>query len=253
MIERWHPQSGQSSVQVTFVSDLHLLANRSLGPATDSIIAGALKDADLCVWGGDLFDFRWTRRSIGESVHWAIEWLRGWASQFPKVQFAYLYGNHDVHAPFREALNHWTFQGGTCHPPREILHVGDTLFLHGDVMVGHHQTEKFHAYRESWAGRQPASRWHDYFYEIAVSSRIHRAAAATGHPHRTSLKHLDRYLSRIDPESFRRTRRVVFGHTHRLLRGRPYRDRLYYNPGAAIRHVPFEPVQMTIDLSPAEL
>ncbi len=246
MIDSWVPPAGQNTTRVTFISDLHLLADRSLGPAADPIIADSLRDADLCVWGGDLFDFRWTRQRIEPSIDWAINWLRRWSAEFPDTRFLYLFGNHDVHEPFRVALNRFADQHPNYETPREIVRVGDTIFLHGDAVIGHRADDRFDAYRRSWAARPPAPRWRNRWYDAAVGLRLHRAAAAAGHRHRMTCEHLHRYLQRHDADAFEQTRRVVFGHTHRRLDRYHHRGREYYNPGAAIRHVPFAPVRLGV-------
>jgi UDP-2,3-diacylglucosamine hydrolase len=43
-----------------------------------------------------------------------------------------------------------------------------------------------------------------------------------------------------------RIRRVFFGHTHVAVAGRELNGVKFYNPGAAIRHIAFEPVQFDL-------
>ena len=44
--------------RLTFVSDLHLFSSRSNASEHHDLIGRAIDQSDLCVWGGDLFDFR---------------------------------------------------------------------------------------------------------------------------------------------------------------------------------------------------
>ena len=247
MIDSWRPADVPNPLRVSFISDLHLLADRSLGPDADPIIAQSLRDVDLCVWGGDLFDFRWTRQPMQPSVDWAIDWLGRWAEEYPDVRFLYLFGNHDVHEPFREAIDRFAAGHDAYETPRQIVRIGDTMMLHGDAMIGHRVAGRFDDYRRSWAARRPAPAWQNRWYAAAVTLRLHRAAAAAGHRNRITCEHLHRYLQRHDPGGWRRTGRVVFGHTHRRLAGYRHRGRSYYNPGAGIRHVPFAPVRLEVD------
>ncbi|MBX3438851.1 MAG: hypothetical protein KF861_15270, partial [Planctomycetaceae bacterium] len=60
-----------------FVSDLHLFANRSRADRYLEAIERAADAADLCILGGDIFDFRWsTLPSTEATVESAVAWLR---------------------------------------------------------------------------------------------------------------------------------------------------------------------------------
>jgi UDP-2,3-diacylglucosamine pyrophosphatase LpxH len=59
MIKHWHIDD--SVKRLTFISDLHLFSNRCNASEHVDLMARAIDESELCVWGGDLFDFRWSR------------------------------------------------------------------------------------------------------------------------------------------------------------------------------------------------
>ena len=53
------PLSGNPKVgRLTFISDLHLFSNRCNASEHHDLIERSIQQSDLCIWGGDLFDFR---------------------------------------------------------------------------------------------------------------------------------------------------------------------------------------------------
>ena len=230
---------------MAFISDLHLFSSRSNAHEHEDAIFRAIRWCDLCVWGGDLFDFRWSRHPDSErTVQRALGWLERWCERFPQTQFVFLNGNHDAHAPFSQALAEWArgnerFVGGL-----DWLRVDDVLLVHGDVIEGDGSEEAFTRYRNRWSGKPLAGRLRNHAYDVAIAARMHRAVATATHRKKKTCLRLLRWMHRQPSEFVDGVRRIVFGHTHRFLPGEWVHGVQFFNGGAAIRHVPFAPVKL---------
>ena len=213
-------------------------------------IEQAVEWSDLCVWGGDLFDFRWSRLSDeAATVDRAIGWLQDWCGRYPDKPFAFLQGNHDVHPAFTSRVRQWARDTPQFLCGLECLRVGDVLMLHGDVIEGNGTSEAFLAYRNRWSGRPPAHPVQHHAYDVAIAARLHRAVPPVVHRNRRTCLRLLRWMHRQPDAAVAGISRIVFGHTHRQMSGRWVRGVQFFNGGAAIRHVPFSPV--TFETRPA--
>ncbi len=243
VIELWQQQPPIR--RLTFISDLHLFSTRSNAGEHHELMAGAIAQAELCVWGGDLFDFRWSRlRDDGESIDHALRWLDDWYQRFPNTQFVYLDGNHDAHLDFSARLSSWSSTRERFRCGLDCLRVGQTLLLHGDVIEGRGCPDRFSRYRGSWQDKPVAGRTANRFYDAAVAARVHRAAAAAAHGHRRTCLRILQWMHRQPAEATKGVRRIVFGHTHRRIDGYRVDGVEFYNGGAAIQHVPFTPISI---------
>ena len=191
MIEIW-----PSEIEVrrlTFISDLHLFSNRCNAIEHHKLIESSIEDADTCVWGGDLFDFRWSRlESERESVAHALQWLESWCERFPEKQFVYLQGNHDAHNAFSKAMIRWASGRERFVCDLDCMRIKDTLLLHGDVIEGKGDLEAFADYRGRWQDKRVATRLASGFYDVAIAARAHKAAAMAAHCRKsTCLQLLD--------------------------------------------------------------
>ena len=237
----WKPE--ETSLRTTFISDLHLFSNRSSAVRWHDRMEASVAGSDLCIWGGDLFDFRWATVP-DRSVDAAFDFLNRFADRHPRVRFLYLSGNHDAHHEFRDRMPCFIEGLPNFVGYGDAFRFGQTLWLHGDVIEGGRKHDGFLRYRRSWGDKPPAKPWMSGVYDAAVATRLHRAVAAAGHPQRFTCRKLHRWVRR--QPKLNDIRRVVFGHTHRLIRGTRYRDLRFYNGGAAIRHVAFEPIELTV-------
>ncbi|MEM8670789.1 MAG: metallophosphoesterase [Planctomycetota bacterium] len=246
MIETW--QHEQDVNRLAFISDLHLFSNRCNADEHHELIDRAIAECDLCVWGGDLFDFRWSRlRNENESVETALRWLEDWYIQHPTTQFVFLDGNHDAHLPFSDALSEWSQKHDRFTCGLNCIRVHDTLLLHGDVIEGRGDLDRFADYRVRWQNKPNASQVASNIYDMAIATRIHKAAALAAHRRRATCIRLMRWMHGQPGEDTDGVRRIVFGHTHRRIRGYRLQGIEFHNGGAAIRHVPFAPVELAFD------
>lgn len=248
MIHTW-PEDAEPE-RLTFISDLHLFSSRSNAGQYESLIEESVDWSDLCVWGGDLFDFRWSQAGNGEAtINLALRWLGDWCERFPDKQFIFLLGNHDAHAPFGEALrqrfaDHPKFFGGV-----DSVRIRDTLFVHGDVIEGDGSAQAFDQYRERWSNKPEAGPLQHRAYDAAVAARLHRAVATAAHRKRRTCLRLLRWMHRQPHDRVQGVRQIVFGHTHRQIHGLWVDGVRFYNGGATIRHVPFSPVKIEFEES----
>lgn len=241
MIKSW--TNSREVKRLTFISDLHLFSNRCNADEHHDLIARSIAESELCVWGGDLFDFRWSRlRGPSESVDRAVQWLDDWYTQFPSTEFVFLDGNHDAHAPFTRQLSDWASQRSRFQCGLDCVRVHDTLLLHGDVIEGKGCPDAFADYRGRWQNKQVAGNMANRVYDVAIAARVHRAAAMAAHRRRATCIRLMRWMHDQPDESTDGVSRIVFGHTHRRIDGYRLRGIEFHNGGAAIRHVPFSPV-----------
>lgn len=234
--------------RLAFVSDLHLFSNRCNADRHHELIDRAIEDADLCVWGGDLFDFRWSRlRSESESVRTALNWLEDWYIRYPTTHFIFLDGNHDAHLAFSRELASWAADRDRFRCGLDCVRVYDTLLLHGDVIEGKGNLDRFSDYRVRWQNKPNASQVASNIYDMAIATRMHRAAAIAAHRRRATCIRLMHWLNTQPDDRTEGIRRIVFGHTHRRIRGYRLQGIEFHNGGAAIRHVPFSPVELEFE------
>lgn len=240
---------GDASTKVAFISDLHLQSGRCNADDHLAEITAAIEDCDLCVWGGDLFDFRWTRVSDdAKAVQTAIDWLGTYCAQHPETSFVYLNGNHDAHAPFAARLLKWSQDISNLTAGVEALRVGETLFLHGDVIEGDGSDAAFQRYRQRWSHQPRAGTARSRLYDLAVAARAHRVVSALAHQNTATCRKLVRWIERQPTSETAGLTRVVFGHTHRQLRHFYCGSFEFHNGGAAIRHCEFAPILLTCQI-----
>jgi UDP-2,3-diacylglucosamine pyrophosphatase LpxH len=246
MIETW--PSERNVRRLTFISDLHLFSNRCNASEHRKLIESCIDHSDTCVWGGDLFDFRWSRlESEGASVDQALRWLEHWYERFPDKQFVYLHGNHDAHDAFSKAMACWAVDRQRFAYDLDCMRIKDTLFLHGDVIEGKGNSEAFAEYRGRWQKKRVASRVASGFYDVAIAARAHKAAAMAAHRRKATCLQLLHWMNRQPEQLTAGIQRIVFGHTHRRINGYRLEGIEFFNGGATIRHVPFSPVMINFD------
>lgn len=267
-------------MRLAFISDLHLFSSRCHYDRHEPAIRRALEASDVCVWGGDLFDFCWSQLGDGEqSRRAAVDWLEDWRSEFPDKVFVYLNGNHDAQAKFRDSLSEWakpharsgdqqhqnlspvtkdsvksseptrlSLRPGAIHVGWDALRFADTLLVHGDVMEGGNHDMALAQYRHRWShepNTSPAN-LQNGLYDAAVTARLHLAAASVVHRRRSTCLRLLHWARQQPAWLHHDLKRIVFGHTHRHINGVRVAGIDFYNGGAAVRHVKFDPVLLQV-------
>ena len=257
------------SFTTTFISDLHLLSSRCHYARHAEAVRRAVEEADVCVWGGDLFDFCWSCQGDGPtSRRIAIEWLQRWRDEFPEKTFVYLTGNHDAQPEFQVALSNMfgsthikhspssppslAIQPSAMHVGLDAIRIGDCLMVHGDVIEAGGIASELPAYRGRWqherTGIAHPPKVRNGLYNAAVGARLHLATAGIAHRRKNVCMRLLRWIRSQPDWVGHDVRRIVFGHTHRRLSGVRIAGYEFFNTGAAVKHVPFEPVVLQIQI-----
>lgn len=254
-----------NELTVSFISDLHLLSSRHDYGRHEGAIRRAVQSCDVCIWGGDLFDFHWSCEGDGaESRKIAIDWLQAWRDEFPEKCFVYLNGNHDAQAAFQDSLarwagphpigDEWEVGPGSTLACVDAVRIGDCLFLHGDVIEATPRWLNRNAtllqYRKRWdherVGIAKPPMMQNRLYNTAVRARLHLAAAGVAHRRRNVCLRLLRWVGDQPAWVGEGVNKIVFGHTHRRLDAVKIAGVEFYNAGAAVRHVGFAPVTLRV-------
>ncbi len=226
-----------------------MFARRSRANDHTEAIHAAARTARTFVFGGDIFDFRWTTlSSIPATVKAATHWLSQLAPQHPSCEFHFVLGNHDYHEEFLPSLADLceSIPNLACHP--FYLRLGNSLFLHGDVADEPMTAEAFHERRRSnlrHTKRGPAS---NLLYDAVVQARLHRLAATLRYRTRDVAQRILDYAEQLGHGPGSGLSNVYFGHTHRALSNYEFGGLRFHNGGAPIKGVPFRIVKTEAEL-----
>ena len=229
---------------VCFVADLHKFALRSDADLVEPAIREAAARSDLCVLGGDIFDFRWsTYPSPEATAEAAIAWLRDLTTAIPDTDFVLLLGNHDHAEPLLERLPRYAESAGNFEWFRYYLRVGSAVFLHGDAadVPRRSRTGLTHAgalqrmrERSRHHGQRPRGKAQNHVYRQFVRSRLHHVVPRIAYPKRRVVRRLHAYLEHLNLAAKDGVRSVYFGHTHFPVDGLRYAGLTFHNGGAPI-------------------
>lgn len=227
-----------------FVSDLHVFSGRSVGETLPNELHVAFPNANLLVLGGDIFDFKWSPMGEEETLVEAEKWLMTMLDQWQgKVMF--LAGNHDCLPKFFERLEAVARRCDRFSWHDHQVQLGDAVFLHGDMLDAGNHLSMLADYRYKFhptASQTPLSR---RAYSAIVAMRLHRMAPKLRHRQLQTCQKLYNLLPQL-VESPKAVRRVFYGHTHVTVPGREFQGVKFYNPGAAVRHIAFKPIQFEV-------
>ncbi len=228
-----------------FVSDLHVFSGRSKGESLPGELQGRYPESNLLVLGGDIFDFKWS--SLGErgTMLGAEKWLLALLDQW-RGEVVFLAGNHDCLPKFLALLSQISHRCERFSWHRHHLHLGDALFLHGDVLDAGHDLSRLDSYRDRFHPKSNQSTFSRRAYGAIVAMRIHRMAPKLRHRELQTCQKLLGLLPQL-VKTPSKIRRVFFGHTHVAVAGRELQGVKFYNPGAAIHHIAFEPIQFEVN------
>ena len=240
-------QEAEPGRRGVFVSDLHLFSGRSVAESLGSEVQRRYSRANLLVLGGDIFDFKWSSMTGAGTLLAAEHWLEGLLNQWDG-EVVYLAGNHDCLPQFMDVLREVESRNARFTWHDHQVQLGDAVFLHGDVLDAGQDVSKLGAYRDKFHTTSNQSKLSRQAYSAIVAMRIHRMAPKLRHRKIMTCLKLQRVLPQLvdQPQG---VRRVFYGHTHVAVHGGEVNGVKFYNPGAAIRHVEFHPVQFELALS----
>lgn len=226
-----------------FVSDLHLLANRSAAHRYLAQISRAAARAEVFVLGGDIFDFAWADMPIARSVAWAVKWLGELASSSPRCHFHLVLGNHDYHQVFIDRLVRLEKQVRNLSWHPFYLRLGSSVFLHGDVASRRMDARRLAEARDRWLDKRRRGPFLSRLYDVVVLTRLHKPVAHLAFSKRIVARRVLNYLESIQQGPRDGVCDVYFGHTHRRISSYRYRGLLFHNGGAPIKGVKFRIIE----------
>lgn len=230
-----------------FVSDLHLMANRSLARRYLHAVERAARRAETFVLGGDIFDFRWaTTATVGHAVDEAIRWLDELTSVCDQCQFHFVLGNHDYHQGFISRLERLGQMTDNLAWHRYYVRLGSSVFLHGDVADRVMNAETLAAARARWLHRKRRGPVLSRLYDLVVLARLHKPLPHIVYPKRLVARRVLAYLNDIGEGPAGGVRNVYFGHIHRNLSEYSYGGLTFHNGGAPIKGLKFRIVEAII-------
>jgi UDP-2,3-diacylglucosamine pyrophosphatase LpxH len=226
-----------------FVSDLHLLANRSDAHRYLDQIAHAASHAEVFVFGGDTFDFRWSRMPIIRAVDRAARWLREACSSCPRCHFHLVLGNHDYHQAFIDHLMDLERETSNLSWHRYYVRLGSSVFMHGDVVGREMDAQRLAESREKWLDRSEHGPLANLLYDMVVMTRLHKPMPHLVFSKRMVVKRILKYLENIGEGPANGVQNVYFGHTHRKLSNYHYRGLAFHNGGTPIKGMKFRIIE----------
>lgn len=232
--------------RVCFVADLHLFARRSTAANHHSEIIQAALNSDLCILGGDIFDFRWsTFLTEDETAHAAVEWLREFDQATNHCRVHFLLGNHDDHPELLERLPFLQQELQTFDWSRYYFRLGDTLFLHGDVADKTMSAACLRLQRDQFSHGN-RTELHHRLYDVAIKAQLHRLAPPAVYPCKRVAKRILSYMESIGHGKETGVSHVYFGHTHRPMDHYLCDGVHFHNGGAPIGNAYFRILQRDV-------
>lgn len=234
-----------SANNAVYVSDLHLFSPRSSADPNPSWIVERYSEMELLVLGGDIFDFRWSRQgSVSETLHSAEQWLVQLCQTW-RGRIVYLPGNHDCLDDFLLTLDRLARQTATFEWHFHYAAFGGTICLHGDV-IDAGSPARLARYRDRFQHTDPQSAMAHTVYDAAVGLRVHRLIPSLRQKFRNPCEALLPHVRELRKDT-QPIRQVIFGHTHFPIDGLQIDEVCFHNPGAALRHLKFCPVEFRTD------
>jgi len=236
------PTGSAKALRGLVVSDLHLFARRSDGLERMNALRPRLRETDLLVLNGDIFDFRWsTRTDHSESIRDALQWLRDLLVSADSCQIHYVLGNHDCLVEFIPELEQLAHESPNFHWHEYTVQFGDALFLHGDCTHRRMDFSALKKYRDQWSRDEqrhgPATVAYQMADRLGMTQMVHHLHFPRKRTLRRLIHHLDHTM-----EDWRETiRHCYFGHTHEPFSDVAHEGIRFHNTGCAIRGMRFGP------------
>ncbi len=232
---------------VYVVSDLHMFCRRSRWAEHLPAMHAAAERADIFVFNGDTFDFKWSvLGSVDATVRAAVRFLTEFAKRHPHCHIHVNLGNHDHVPAFVTALEKACKRVPNLSWHPYFLRVGNAVFLHGDVAIRKMTQAELEEYRAHWHKQRVQGELKNRVYDAAFRARAHVALSRMAFPSRITLRRVAAYLKDIGQDHRSGVRQVYFGHTHVPVEGKGYRGVTFYNGGAPMEGVPFRVLKAVV-------
>lgn len=226
------------------ISDLHLLAKRSVGETLFNDIEQLLEQCELLVLNGDTFDFRWsTLREEQASIAAAIHWVEELLVRLEGREVHFVYGNHDCLGAFREKLEPLAMVRSNLWVHEHFMQLGDQLFLHGDCANRRMDVAAMAAFRASWANDKPRGKFSATMYDVVDKTGLCWQFHRRYFPQAITVARVAHYLDAALPGWRQEVADCYFGHTHLPFRDHEHEGVLFHNTGSGICGMGFEPLE----------
>ncbi len=235
-------------MQGIFISDLHLLSQRSVGQSIWDQQKPLIKSADAIVLGGDIFDFRWSRMgSLNATLKEAKDWLAKAIDVNPNAQWVYLMGNHDSLPSMQRLLEQMHHENPRFHWSPDHYQLGRNVFLHGDILDALRHRDGLKGYRLKFHEEKPKGKVGNAMYSVVIHSRLHGAIPAVRHTRKRTCSEILKHLQNTMHSSMEDVDNIYFGHTHVPISGYRLGRYSFYNAGSGIRHLRCVPALFRLD------
>lgn len=230
------------------ISDLHLLASRSVGEFLLDGIKPQLNRCDVLVLNGDTFDFRWsTLRNEQNSIAAAIRWLENRLETMEGRDVHFILGNHDCLHSFCATLQSLKRKWANLYLHDQILRLGDQVFLHGDCANRKMNSAALAVAREGWATDQPRGAWSATLYDLADRTGLSGSFHRYYFPQSIVVARVAYYLDSALPGWREFAKDCYFGHTHMPFWDHRHEGVSFHNTGSGIRGMGFQPIEFEFE------
>ena len=237
-----------SGLKAVVVSDLHMFSRRSEFHSHLDAIHSAARDADLFIFNGDTFDFKWTvLPSVLQTVEAAVLWLQELCEQHRDTRFHFILGNHDNLQLFIDELSQLSLQTENLAWHPYYLRIGDVAFLHGDVSDRLMDAAALERSRENWLHdtkvRHPV--YHN-IYDAVMLTGVHKVIQRVVYPKKRVARRIVNYLEDVGLGRVDGIKHVYFGHTHGAMRDFEHQGMYFHNPGTPMRGMDFQILEVEV-------
>ncbi len=228
-------------------SDLHMFSTRSHAHEIMGALHEAMRDADVLILNGDIFDFRWSFLStIQETVESSVGWLEELVQRYPDRQIHFILGNHDCHHEFLAAMDSLSCRTPSFSWHEVYLRMGNALFTHGDCLHKSRNAPGMSDYRKTWGQVKKRGPTQAAFYEMVDETGITHAAPRLYFWKARVAKGIVRYLNAMDPYILDGVEHIFVGHTHVPFTDFKYEGKTFHNTGSAMAKGGFNPLAFAI-------
>lgn len=230
-----------------FLSDLHLFSRRSIGQRYWEQHRDAVAEAKSIVFGGDIFDFRWSQvGDLDATLAAAAAWLDEAIAINPSASWVYLLGNHDCHPRMQQLLSSIGERHPTFTWSPTFWRIGSNVFLHGDVLDGIRHEGGLESYRARFHDDRVKGELSNLLYSAVLYTRLHGVVPRVRHTKQQTCRTLLEYLGDCDAALTPEVRNIYFGHTHVPMQGYRYDRFEFHNAGSGIRYLTFKPIRFDV-------
>lgn len=203
-------------------------------------IHAAAKNANAIILNGDIFDFNWTTlTSLEAAVEEAEQWIESLCKNHPRARVCYVIGNHDNYKGFLDRLPGLCKRLNNFEFHHYSVHIGRSLFLHGDCATHPMTVKNVSGYRRTWYRGDHKGKLKGAIVDALVYFRIIYLIHLIAFPRRIVLRRVDTWIQLNHPDLLDQIDDVFFGHTHLPFSNVTFNGRCFHNTGSAIKTMTF--------------